>query len=39
MKRLRLLLATLLAIVGATTVSAQEDYAVYTSDKTTLTFS
>ena len=38
MKRLRLLLATLLAIVGATNVSAQEVYAVYTSDNTTLTF-
>ena len=38
MKKLRLLLATLLAIVGATNVSAQDAYAVYTSDNTTLTF-
>ena len=38
MKKLRLLLATLLAIVGVTRSMAQEAYAVYTPNNTTLTF-
>ena len=38
MKKLRLLLATLLAIVGVTRSMAQEPYVVYTPDNTTLTF-